>query len=408
MRRSRRWPPISGLIASLVLSLLAGTAFAAGGNTAVRATAAAETQAVANANYFAWTRSSPRRPTNLDVFLESPSGHVRKVNREGTRAALGGISRGRLVYQEYTREPGPETSKIRIYDLGSRRTRTPPRLNSSRAWEYLPSIWRHWVVMGVQLPNRPARIVLVNLKTGRRRVIDEAVVGGYLEPGQINAGKVVWTEWTNEKRRPSVLQEYRIGSRVRHQDAIPGYEWEYAPAVGSNRSIYFWEFGRRCQSRARLYRQTSAKRSYTSAPDVILRLPSGARPSYATYVYRNRHGRLRVLYGKVPCKTREPRGDIFELNDTFRFAVWKGGNGSGTVASNGKIHCGGTCSQLIDGGAMLKLRARPDDGSKFLGWSYPCNEGSPDPECWLPAYRSFRVEARFGLDIFDPVTEPAP
>jgi hypothetical protein len=48
--------------------------------------------------------------------------------------------------------------------------------------------------------------------------------------------------------------------------------------------------------------------------------------------------------------------------------------GSGTVTSNpAGINCGTECSARFDPGTTVTLTAKPDRGSKFLGWSQPCS-----------------------------------
>jgi Divergent InlB B-repeat domain len=68
--------------------------------------------------------------------------------------------------------------------------------------------------------------------------------------------------------------------------------------------------------------------------------------------------------------------------------------GSGTVTSSpAGINCGTTCSARFDPNTTVTLTAKPDRGSKFLGWGQPC---SGKARCTVSLTSATSVTARFG------------
>jgi len=67
--------------------------------------------------------------------------------------------------------------------------------------------------------------------------------------------------------------------------------------------------------------------------------------------------------------------------------------GSGTVTSSpAGINCGTECSSRFDPGTTVTLTAKPDRGSKFLGWSQPCSRKA---RCMVNLKSAQSITARF-------------
>jgi len=67
--------------------------------------------------------------------------------------------------------------------------------------------------------------------------------------------------------------------------------------------------------------------------------------------------------------------------------------GSGTVTSSpAGISCGTTCGARFDPGTTVTLTAKPDRGSKFLGWSQPCSRKA---RCMVSLKSAQSITARF-------------
>ena len=68
-----------------------------------------------------------------------------------------------------------------------------------------------------------------------------------------------------------------------------------------------------------------------------------------------------------------------------------GGNGTVTSSPAG-INCGTACSARFEPGTTVKLTAKPDRGSKFLGWSQPCSRKA---RCTVILKSARSITARF-------------
>jgi hypothetical protein len=83
-----------------------------------------------------------------------------------------------------------------------------------------------------------------------------------------------------------------------------------------------------------------------------------------------------------------------------------GGSGRGEVSSNtGEIQCSASCSAQPLAGSDITLRATPDAGSTFSGWSGDCAGGSST--CTVPLVDALSVGADFTADPAAEA-EPAP
>ncbi|MBX3748069.1 MAG: hypothetical protein KF833_22405 [Verrucomicrobiae bacterium] len=76
-----------------------------------------------------------------------------------------------------------------------------------------------------------------------------------------------------------------------------------------------------------------------------------------------------------PHRMEQPVGTAwFRIRQSHLVTLLRAGTGSGTVRSTpAGLDCGATCEQVFAAGTTLTLRAEPDAGSSFEGWSGDCS-----------------------------------
>jgi hypothetical protein len=358
-----------------------------------------ERSGVKGAGYFAWRQSSPKNPNRSDVFVKGPNGDVRRVNRAGTRGALGGISGDTLVYQEFTAGDSlgyhPKgRSTIRFYNLRTGARSTPRHLDTGR-WPYLPSLSGDWLMFGrVARGHGPRALVLHNLRTNRERVIRRVDHNDYLQPGQINGNYAVWVLWKPYPPRDfvSTVAVYEIDSRM-SQGFHGSRPYQWAPSVARDGTVYLENSGYGCGSHVHIIRFTKAPGDpYYDDGTTVLRFPKGVDLSatYATGV----DGFREVLHDRFRC-SRTAADDVYSFGDSYRLNVTKDGFGSGEVSSEPRgILCGPDCEFEFSGGTLVTLHAEPSAGSSFGGWSGDC-AGTDD--CTIKMNEAKSVTATFDI-----------
>lgn len=349
-----------------------------------------ENEAVAGGGYLAWQQISRGRPDRADVFLRKPSGRVVKVNRAGTHGGLGGIDDGTLVYQEWRGETRPfargSFSRIVLYDLKTGRRTVPPRVNGAD-WEYMPSMWGPWIFYGIFDEFGSRSVVGVDRDTGETVHPDRLVP--YLQPGQVNEGLFAWVSWEPGGGRSRVYV-YEIETRGVHQ--LRSSRWQWAPSVGPQGAVYVLETDRQCGSSPVVKRYARTLSGGFSAGKEVLRLPEGVDSSWSSS-YADPEGRAVVVHQRLRCGTRWG-SDIYRFSDVVGLTVAKDGSGDGTVIGDG-IDCGEDCSESLNGGAFVTLRAEPDLTSHFAGWSRDCAAAEEEGSCVFRVDEAQTVTATF-------------
>jgi hypothetical protein len=397
-----------GFTRLLILALTAGLAVpgaqAAGGDRRARPfihSRRNETAVAVGNGYVAWQRTRKHHPGHSDVMLRKPTGKVVKVNRGGTDGALGGIDRGRLVYQEYR---GGDTqgykrkgwSRLVLINLKSMRRRPLGKLNSA-AWEYKPSISQNKIMFGrVNQWGTKRAIVVYDLKSGREKRITYIEEEFYLQPGQINGGRyLVWIRWDDFFSATANFYDLKRKTGSDYYLSNEYYQW--APSVTAEGDVYFLQTHTRCGTHPAYIRITRKRDGYQ---DVAFRLPDGIDGS-ASYAYTNARGLPVLLFQRVRCGDLAHSGDIYKFLDAFRLTVEVGGDGKGTVTSTNKqISCSDGCTRLYRPWAQVMLTAHPAEGSEFAGWRGACYGQAL--KCRVKLGRARHVAARFDSEF--PVT----
>jgi Fe-S cluster biogenesis protein NfuA len=357
---------------------------------AVVRTSAGEFQPAKESRYMAWERNTSQRPSHYDVYARIGRGRPFKVNSAGTGAANGGISAGRLVYQQFTRG----RSDLKLYNLAARRRSNPRRGVNTAAWEYWPSMSGKWLLFGRLKPNTNARrIVLYNLATGAsRKLASTKSKRLFLAPGQVSGKFAVWA-----KCSPKGCNVFRYNSETKSTSKVPNPgASQHAPSVTPGGIVYFARASsRRCGSHVRLMRFRPGKGSTR-----VTRLRSGVDTG-DTYVYTDPFGNSEVLYDRFKCGKRTA-SDLFSVAFPRMVKLSASVEGAGRITSSpAGINCPGTCSKQLRAGTKVTLEAQPSTGAgTFVGWGGACS-GTGPCTVTLDASKSVtaRFETRFDLSV---------
>jgi hypothetical protein len=360
---------------------------------AVRTSPGWEGQAVAEGGYLAWQHMSRRRAGHSDVYLRKPSGTVVKVNRAGTEGGLGAIDGDTLVYQEYRGDNmayGPtKFSRIVLYDLKTGKRTVPPRVNGYDS-EFLPTIWGPWIFYG-RAGGGGRHLVGFNRSTGQTVMPDTYV--GYVQPGDPAEGLFPWVHWNPGQGRSEVRvydveneREYYLASR----------RWQWAPSVGPQGAVYVLETGRTCGTSpvVKRFARTLSGELVRNGKE-IMRLPRGVDYGWSG-AYADASGHATVVHQRYRCGT-DWGSDIYRFSDTVSLDVSKEGSGEGAVTGDG-IDCGEDCAEVYSGGSWVTLSAEPELGSHFVGWSHECEASDPEEDsCTFRIDDTMSVTATFDL-----------
>ena len=349
---------------------------------AVLRTPAGEFQPAKESRYMAWERNTSQRPSHYDVYARVGRGRPFKVNSAGTGAANGGISAGRLVYQQFRRG----RSDLKLYNLATRRRSNPRRGVNTAAWEYWPSMSGQWLLFGRLKPKENARqIVLYNLATGAsRRLARTKSKRLFLAPGQVSGKFAVWA-----KCSPKRCNVFRYNSVTKSTSKVPNPGGsQHAPSVTREGVVYFARANsRRCGSAVRLMRFKPGKGSKR-----VTRLQAGVDIG-DTYADTDSFGNLEVLFDRFKCG-KQTASDLFSLGFPRMVKLSASVEGDGRVTSSpAGIDCPAKCSRQLRAGTKVTLQARPATAADtFVGWEGACRGTGP---CTVTLSTSKSVTARF-------------
>jgi Divergent InlB B-repeat domain len=345
-------------VASLVAAVVTTTG-ASAEEIPVLTTPAGEFQPARGPSHFAWEQNSKKHPRHYDVLVRPDGGSTFKVNGGRSNGALGGIDENILVYQQFRRG----RSDVFFFDLATG-DRTRPKLVNSRHWEYWPSISDPWLLYARRMESDARKLFLLNLDTGQRLTLDTTMrEGAFIAPGQVNGDYAVWSTCAP---RCNVFR-YHLPSGNKSMITNPG-AYHRAPSVTPDGTVFYARGAKRCGSGERLVR------SPLEGPETIVaELPEGLGIG-DTYAFAEQNGTVEVYFDRGGCD-RLAASDILMVREPalVDLEVTKQGAGSGTVTSDPPgIQCGLDCSEGYEAGSTVRLRATPDPGSAFAGWSGGC------------------------------------
>ena len=320
-----------------------------------------EFQGVRAARFIAWQENSHQSPRHYDLFARPlGGGGAFKVNAAGTNGANGGIDGDVLVYQQF----GKGKSDLKLFDLGNRTRRSPPRGVNTAQWEYWPSMSGDHLLFGRLYKSGLRRIILFDLSS--RDATNLAKVKGsgrFLAPGQVNGDYAVWSKCATRRRCNVVL--YRISDGT--QTTIPNTGGrDHAPSVTPEGVVYFARSGGGCGSGTKLLRFLPG-----GPPKVLWRLPSGDDVG-TTRAFRDAGGETHVFYDHFACG-EATESDVWEIAEEPPIQLSVTVQGAGDVTSTpAGINCGSDCSETYDVVTGVTLTATPQGSAVFAGWSGAC------------------------------------
>ena len=152
------------------------------------------------------------------------------------------------------------------------------------------------------------------------------------------------------------------------------------------------------------------KYDVTDAFPVGLAVDNSLQPTQGRVYVTSSNTAPAGVYG-YPAGAATKEAEIFSQ---FALGVASGGSGTGTVttsmaagectATSCAAECPPACEPEILSGATVALKAVPDPGSSFTGWSGAC--AGTDPECLVTVEEATSVRANFAAAESPPTTAP--
>lgn len=204
----------------------------------VRATPANEQSPAAGGGFLAWTQYGE---DTVDVFVKPPGEPAFKANSPNTFGFAGGIDGDRLAYQQAV----GQDSDIKFMNLETRRRSNPPAGVNTPRWEYSPSVSGDFLLFArLFVTHNDREVVLFNLDTKRRRILDESgLPTTTLGPSQVNGNFATWTRFS---RTACNVFVHDIEANRTRTIPNPGARCQYASSVGDDGTVYFVRSGFAC------------------------------------------------------------------------------------------------------------------------------------------------------------------
>jgi hypothetical protein len=303
-------------LALLVGSIITAVAGAVSTPVPVKTTRHNEVSPSAGGDWLVWSRSRERGVSPFDVFAQHAADPAFRVNRKGTQAYGGGIDGTRLLYQLIRGQFATE-SDLRLYDLQTRRLTTLPAGINTEKWECCGTISGDWILFsrGRGYSTARQRVILWNLVTGERRVLDKMRSrNGLLSAGQISGGYAVWDRC--DPYPYCVVYRYDLATAsATALPTLPG-KVAYAPSVNPYGTVYYLRSMRGCGKSVELVKQP-----LLGQPEVLASLPQGrdVDVTYASTAPPDPPSDIvatHVYYDIVIC--RRGTWDIYRVDDLER------------------------------------------------------------------------------------------
>jgi hypothetical protein len=273
---------------------------------AVLTTPAGEFQPAKTEGAMAWEQNSRARPNHYDVMVQQDGGSSIRANGGKSSAAMGDFAGGRLVYQQYRGNPRRRgRSDLFFFDPASGGRSKIPGVNT-RQWEYWPSVSEGWLLFGRWRPAKEVRrLLLYNLDTGERRLLDETRGRKrFIGPGQVEGDFAVWSTCNP---RCNVFR-YEISTSTETMIPNPGF-YQRAPSVTVGGTVYFSRGGKGCGASVALVRSRP-----DDTQEVLVQLQRGL-DIRDTYAFVDLIGSVDVYYERNACRTKAG-SDIYRVRDT--------------------------------------------------------------------------------------------
>jgi hypothetical protein len=320
-----------------------------------------EYQGVRGGQFIAWQENSRRSPRHYDLFARRLGGGAAfKVNAAGTNGANGGIDGDVLLYQEF----GKGKSDLKLFDLGGRTRRSPPRGVNTAQWEYWPSMSGDHMLFGRLYKTGLRKLILFDVPSRDAKILDKVKGSArFLAPGQVNGDYAVWSKCSTKRRCNVVL--YRISDGTKTTIPNSGGR-DHAPSVTPDGVVYFARSGGGCGSGTKILRSLPG-----GSPTILWRLPSGDDVG-TTRAFLDAGGETHVFYDHFACG-QATESDVWEIAEEPPIQLSVTVQGAGDVTSTpAGISCGSDCSETYDVVTGVTLTATPSGSAVFAGWSGAC------------------------------------
>lgn len=269
--------------------------------TKVRATRAVEFRPAASEGFLAWSQS-PRNNLDRITARVKPDGEgIFRVNPAGTQGWVGGTHEEVLAYQQVR----GGSSRIRLFDMGTRSHLPVPAGVNTNRWEWLPSISQGHLLFNRFFPrtNR-SQVVLVDRADGSSGVVATAT-RGFLQGTQVIGDHAVWV-----RCRPAIqcrVFRFTISTGDVEQVPKPERAFDSSPSVDPSGTVYFARSGPRCGRNATIRRHV-----FGDGTTLLQRLPRNLDVE-STFVLEDGTGTRQVLFGRFHCI--RTASDVYKVVD---------------------------------------------------------------------------------------------
>lgn len=257
----------------------------------------------------AFARSRPGNRNAFDAYLRrttTTGTSLAKLNAKGQGFA-GGIDSPTVAYHQV----GRGRSDIKLYDVDTGTRSNPPSGVNTPYWEFRPMISGDWLAFTRAEGPRVKRIILFNLATREKRVVDSTNRRNViLYTGEL-AGD--WFVWFRCAKTCNVVR-YNIASRTRTTLPKPAgraNRQHYGPSVTSDGVVYLGRSASACGASVKLVRFFGDGDPATGT--VLVRLPA-KRDFFYSNARENADGSTDVFYDRGRC-ARRMNFDVYRITD---------------------------------------------------------------------------------------------
>jgi hypothetical protein len=243
------------LASSLAFLLLLGDVAIGATPVKVLGTPRNEFDGTAEDGYFAYTQSRAGQRRKFDVYLKRPGLTRVKVNAPGTQAFAPNLDIANTTLGDALAfvQKGKADADIKIWDVDSGGRRNPPIGVNTTKSEWNPSISGDFLLFGRGPATKfyMTAVILVDLTTNTRTVVDTAPRNGIVYPGIVNGD---WASWTECSRSDCRAWRYRISTTTKRE--VPSNaRLIYTSAIGADGSVWFVQSGIGCGANVKIRRQ---------------------------------------------------------------------------------------------------------------------------------------------------------
>lgn len=303
-----------GLVAMLVVGVIATVAYAATPEVVLNDLAVNEGTSSASEGYLVWSANSEAKPHRFHSYLMAGSGSPVRIDPTGVQSVNAAIDGTTIVYEEAT----AEDNDLWFYDAITEERSAPPAGVNTLNVELRPTLSGDWLLFTRTNVNRVSslryawrKVVLFDLSTGTSVALRKLPFRStYLVSDQVNGD---WATFESCLLRGGEFFDcqvfrYQISTEELVEIENPGVQ-QYAGAVSNDGTIYLvrtanedhWE----CGSHARLVRYP------VGGPGVVIATLPDGRDALTTFALDETGGSTTVYFDRLTC--RDGRSGIYRI-----------------------------------------------------------------------------------------------